>query len=49
MFVIKSNDTRKTYLKIIEIKKHEATLEVVSQKQNIENLSGKFVELVAGS
>ena len=49
MFVIKSNDTRKTYLKIIEIKKHEATLEVVSQKQNVENLTGKFVELVSGS
>ena len=49
MFVVKSNNTQKTYLKIIEIKDQETELEIISEKQNIESISGKFVELVTGS
>ena len=49
MFVVKSNNTQKTYLKIVEIKDQETELEIISEKQNIESISGKFVELVAGS
>ena len=49
MFVVKSNNIQKTYLKIVEIKDEETELEIISEKQNIESISGKFVELVAGS
>ena len=49
MFVVKTDNTKKTYLKILEIKDHETQVEIVSQKDNIANIEGKIVELVAGS
>ena len=49
MFVIKSNSTKKTYLKVIKIKDHETQVEIVSQKENMANIEGKIVELVVGS
>ena len=49
MFVVKTDNTKKTYLKILEIKDHETQVEIVSQKDNIANIEGKTVELVAGS
>ena len=49
MFVIKSNSTKKTYLKIVEIGDHETQVEVVSQQENMASINGKIVELVVGS
>ena len=49
MFVIKSNNAKKTYLKIVEIKDHETQVEIVSQQENIASIDGKIVELVVGS
>jgi hypothetical protein len=49
MFVIKSNSAKRTYLKIVEIKDHETQVEIVSQHENLASISGKIVELVAGS
>ena len=49
MFVIKSSSTKKTYLKIVEIKAHETEVEIVSQQENMASINGKIVELVVGS
>ena len=49
MFVIKSNNTKKTYLKIVKIQDHETQVEIVSQRENLANINGKIVELVVGS
>ena len=49
MFVIKSNNAKKTYLKIVEIKDHETQVEIVSHRENLANINGKIVELVVGS
>ena len=49
MFVIKSNSTKKTYLKIVEIGDHETQVEIVSQQENMASINGKIVELVVGS
>ena len=49
MFVIKSDNTKKTYLKIVEIQDHETQVEIVSQRENLANINGKIVELVVGS
>ena len=49
MFVIKSNSAKRTYLKIVEINDHETEVEIVSQHENLASISGKIVELVAGS
>ena len=49
MLIVKSLDTKKTYLKVVQIKDHEAQVEIVSQQQSISNINGKSVELVAGS
>ncbi len=49
MFVIKANNAKRTYLKIVDIKDHETQVEIVSQHENLASISGKIVELVAGS
>ena len=49
MFVIKSNNAKKTYLKIIAVKDHETQVEIVSRQENIASINGKIVELVVGS
>ena len=49
MFVIKSKNAKKTYLKIVKIKDHETQVEIVSQQENVANIDGKIVELVVGS
>ena len=49
MLVINSPDTKKTYLKVVQIKDHEAQVEIVSKQQSISDINGKSVELVAGS
>ena len=49
MLIVKSPDRKKTYLKVVQIKNHEAQVEIVSQQQSISNINGKSVELVAGS
>jgi ribosomal 50S subunit-recycling heat shock protein len=49
MFLIKSDSSKKTYLKIVEIKDHETQVEIVSQQENIVSINGKIVELVVGS
>ena len=49
MFVIKSDNARKTYLKIVEIQDHETQVEIVSQQDNLASIDGKIVELVVGS
>ena len=49
MFVIKSNNAKKTYLKIVKIKDHETQVEIVSQQENMASIEGKIVELVVGS
>ena len=49
MLVINSPETKKTYLKVVQIKDHEAQVEIVSKQQSISDINGKSVELVAGS
>ena len=49
MFVIKSDNAKKTYLKIVEIQDHETQVEIVSQRENLASINGKIVELVVGS
>lgn len=49
MFVVKTDNTKKTYLKILEIRDHETKVEIVSQQNDITNINGKTVELVSGS
>ena len=49
MLVVKSADTKKTYLRVVQIKDHEAQVEIVSKEQSIYSINGKSVELVAGS
>ena len=49
MFVIKSKNAKKTYLKIVKIKDHETQVEIVSQQKNMASIDGKIVELVVGS
>ena len=49
MFVVKTDNTKKTYLKILEIRDHETKVEIVSQQDYITNINGKAVELVSGS
>jgi len=49
MFVIKSDSSKKTYLKIVEIRDHETQVEIVSQQENIATIDGKIVDLVVGS
>ena len=49
MFVVKSNSTKKTYLKIVEIQDHVTQVEIVSQKESVANINGMIVELVVGS
>ena len=49
MFVIKSNNAKKTYLKIVKIQDHETQVEIVSQRENLASINGKIVELVVGS
>ena len=49
MFVIRSESSKKTFLKIVALKPHEAQIQIISKQENIENIEGKFVELVAGS
>ena len=49
MFVIKSNSTKRTYLKIVAIKDHETQVEIVSQEENIADINGMIAELVVGS
>ena len=49
MFVIKSDNAKKTYLKIVEIQDHETQVEIVSQQENLASINGKIVELVVGS
>ena len=49
MFVVKSNSTKKTYLKIVELQDHVTQVEIVSQKDSVANINGMIVELVAGS
>ena len=49
MFVLKTDKTKKTYLKILEIRDHETKVEIVSQLNDITNINGKTVELVSGS
>ncbi len=49
MFVIKSHNAKKTYLKIVEIQDHETQVEIVSQQESLASIDGKTVELVVGS
>ena len=49
MFVVTSDETKKTYLKIIQIDDHETKVEIVSQQQKVSDIAGKTVELVTGS
>ena len=49
MFVIKSDSSKKTYLKIVEIRDHETQVEIVSQQENMATIDGKIVDLVIGS
>ena len=49
MFVIKSDNAKKTYLKIVKIQDHETQVEIVSQRENLASINGKIVELVVGS
>ena len=49
MFVLKTDNTKKTYLKILEIRDHETKVEIISQQNDITNINGKTVELVSGS
>ena len=49
MFVLKTDNTKKTYLKVLEIRDHETKVEIVSQQNDIKNINGKTVELVSGS
>ena len=45
MFVIKSDNAKKTYLKIVKIQDHETQVEIVSQRENLASINGKIVEL----
>ncbi len=49
MFVIKSDNAKKTYLKIVEIQDYETQVEIVSQQESLVSIDGKIVELVVGS
>ena len=49
MFVISSNQTQKTYLKVVNIDDFEIQIEIVSNQATIDDISGQIVEVVNGS
>ena len=49
MFVISSNQTQKTYLKVVNIDDFETQIEIVSNQATIDDISGQIVEVVNGS
>ena len=48
MFVISSNQTQKTYLKVVNIDDFETQIEIVSNQATIDDISGQIVEVVNG-
>ena len=49
MFVISSNQTQKTYLKVVNIADFETQVEIVSSQTTIDDIIGQVVEVVNGS
>ena len=49
MFVISSNQTQKTYLKVVNIADFETQIEIVSRQATIDDIIGQVVEVVNGS
>ncbi len=49
MFVISSNQTQKTYLKVVNIDDFETQIEIVSSQATIDDIRGQIVEVVNGS
>ena len=49
MFVISSNQTQKTYLKVVKISDFETQIEIVSSQATIDDIIGQVVEVVNGS
>ena len=49
MFVISSNQTQKTYLKVVNIADFETQIEIVSSQATIDDIIGQVVEVVNGS
>ena len=49
MFVISSNQTQKTYLKVVNIDDFETQIEIISSQATIDDISGQIVEVVNGS